>query len=353
LRLAAIWIEDLSSYLRQTLEKRMNRFKVWTSPILLTGVSLLLGASLQATTTLLFEGASDLERWTVTNSTSADVVVVDTEEATQPVSQLDGDAIRIFDIDGSGRSTFRYLPDEGNFDGMQLSFEAWISPEATENVLVRIGNDGIGMAGIKGSGYSLSLGGDGNIVPEVANPEGGGWKPNDVVGVVEQGTVFSVSLVLNTSEAAPLTFPYGEEDLTLAPQTWALFIDDILVATDLAGLNAESTNDGTYRYVPADGAFDIWWLSGSSTPAEGIDFQFDNIAVRTGADIGVAASSGGGDGSYAGFDLIDGTFVDTGDWMGFLYVADAPWLFSYSLNAWVFMDEPAADAPGAWVYVPR
>jgi len=49
----------------------------------------------------------------------------------------------------------------------------------------------------------------------------------------------------------------------------------------------------------------------------------------------------------------DGTskWIQTGDWMGTLEVTHEPWLYSYKLNHWVWMPEPADDATGAWVYV--
>jgi hypothetical protein len=51
-------------------------------------------------------------------------------------------------------------------------------------------------------------------------------------------------------------------------------------------LNATSTGDGTYTYDPAAGAQDVWWFSGGASSQAGMDVQFDNIAVKTGSEIG-------------------------------------------------------------------
>lgn len=57
--------------------------------------------------------------------------------------------------------------------------------------------------------------------------------------------------------------------------------------------------------------------------------------------------------TWAGYTLVDGTLVDTTPLLGWLYVADAPWLYSYSLNRYIYADEQAFASGGAWIYVPR
>ena len=57
--------------------------------------------------------------------------------------------------------------------------------------------------------------------------------------------------------------------------------------------------------------------------------------------------------AYGGYPVIEGGFVNTDDWMGYLYINDAPFVFSYSLSGWIYMDEPAPDATGTWMYVMR
>jgi len=53
--------------------------------------------------------------------------------------------------------------------------------------------------------------------------------------------------------------------------------------------------------------------------------------------------------TWGGYAVNDG-LVDTGDWMGWLYVGDAPWIFSYSLSGWIYTGEPIMVDPGSWVY---
>jgi len=42
--------------------------------------------------------------------------------------------------------------------------------------------------------------------------------------------------------------------------------------------------------------------------------------------------------------------VDTGDLLDWINVAAAPYLWSYSLEGWIYMHEPSCDASGAWAY---
>jgi len=48
-----------------------------------------------------------------------------------------------------------------------------------------------------------------------------------------------------------------------------------------------------------------------------------------------------------------GQYVDTGSWLGWLEISNAPLLYAYSLGSWLYMAEPAVNAPGAWVFAFR
>ena len=54
---------------------------------------------------------------------------------------------------------------------------------------------------------------------------------------------------------------------------------------------------------------------------------------------------------YGGYSVDGSRDVDSDDWLGWINVAKAPYIWSYSLNNWIYMEEPAADAPGGWAYV--
>lgn len=43
--------------------------------------------------------------------------------------------------------------------------------------------------------------------------------------------------------------------------------------------------------------------------------------------------------------------VDTGEFMGLIHAAHAPWVYVYDLERWIFMPDPGAGFAGAWAYV--
>jgi hypothetical protein len=46
------------------------------------------------------------------------------------------------------------------------------------------------------------------------------------------------------------------------------------------------------------------------------------------------------------------SFVNTGDWIGWLYVTKSPWTWSYSAACWLYITEPVAAAGGGWIFIP-
>ena len=52
--------------------------------------------------------------------------------------------------------------------------------------------------------------------------------------------------------------------------------------------------------------------------------------------------------SWCGYPVVDG-HADTGSWLGWLYVATEPWVYSYALDSWLYVPS-CPDATGGWVY---
>ena len=55
--------------------------------------------------------------------------------------------------------------------------------------------------------------------------------------------------------------------------------------------------------------------------------------------------------SWCEFPVVGG-HADTGSWLGWLYVATEPWVYSYALDGWLYIPD-CPDATGGWVYVAR
>lgn len=57
----------------------------------------------------------------------------------------------------------------------------------------------------------------------------------------------------------------------------------------------------------------------------------------------------GGEEIYLGYPIVDG-WINTGSWLGLVYVEYAPWMWSDSLQSWVFLHESSTSAVGGWIY---
>jgi hypothetical protein len=90
---------------------------------------------------------------------------------------------------------------------------------------------------------------------------------------------------------------------------------------------------------------------GNSVQGEkGIDpTYFDNVAIDS-SGLNLTSPVGSAQ-SWAGFAVDGAGNVNTGGWMGFLNVSDSPWIWSYSLSSWMYIDESFVSSSGSWIYV--
>ena len=66
----------------------------------------------------------------------------------------------------------------------------------------------------------------------------------------------------------------------------------------------------------------------------------DNVVVTVGGEAGP---------TWYGYAITDG-FADTGSWLGWLYVEQAPWVYSYRLTGWLYAPAEQAVDAGGWFY---
>ena len=56
---------------------------------------------------------------------------------------------------------------------------------------------------------------------------------------------------------------------------------------------------------------------------------------------------------FAGLPIDRHGNIDTGDFLGFIHVSRAPWVYIFALERWVYMVDPGEDALGAWTHFTR
>jgi len=92
--------------------------------------------------------------------------------------------------------------------------------------------------------------------------------------------------------------------------------------------------------------------SGTIAAPKGVDYMlFDNVAVNTSGQDLTDPTAGTGGMKWAGYDVNGDGDCFTGDWLGWVNVDFAPWIYSYSLQQWLFIDESKVGPGGAWIYV--
>ena len=56
--------------------------------------------------------------------------------------------------------------------------------------------------------------------------------------------------------------------------------------------------------------------------------------------------------SWAGYPVVNG-YADTGDWLGVVEVTNAPWIYLFSLSAYIYIaNEALGEAGGGWIFIP-
>lgn len=55
---------------------------------------------------------------------------------------------------------------------------------------------------------------------------------------------------------------------------------------------------------------------------------------------------------WRGWPLTAAAYADTGAWLGFLFVAEDPWVYSPDIGGWLYLPEDGAGAGGAWAWRP-
>lgn len=58
-----------------------------------------------------------------------------------------------------------------------------------------------------------------------------------------------------------------------------------------------------------------------------------------------------GPGILAEYDLVDGIYVDTGAWLGTLYVPDYPWVYAIDLHCWIWLYGADSAPAGVWYWM--
>lgn len=128
-----------------------------------------------------------------------------------------------------------------------------------------------------------------------------------------------------------------------------------LITTPTEWILADGTETGEFRDTPG-APFDIqteatlaidFEYDGTSTlviafGGYNTDFQIDNITIAPAVEEEL----------WAGFPFRDDGFVDTGDFLGLLWIMENGFVWSDQLRRFIYLPEEFVSESGAWIYVP-
>ena len=183
-----------------------------------------------------------------------------------------------------------------------------------------------------GAGGSLMIGGAGTGHFIVDGSGSTLVVPNCTVG---GGAAGVLEFRLDTDGASPLMVANY-----LSAGAGTLVIDGSRYRGDSATLtlvDAKFTN-------PSSSPFGTVQITGFSS-AYSAEIAYTNTTL----DLVITATGGGV--TWAVWNLVDNEFVDTEGWMGWLKVADDPWVYSYSLNRYLYLPEANVGQAGGWMYI--
>jgi hypothetical protein len=156
----------------------------------------------------------------------------------------------------------------------------------------------------------------------------------DGIGTDRGDVVLATSVPFNEGIAGEVTAPGPQIKFNSTQE----FID--LVNANIGGsvsviliIDGEGTllnEGGTY------GRF-LWGIGGHND---------DTIAQRPSLTLEYGDAVAKGPGVFSDYDLVDG-YVDTVDWMGFVYVEQYPWCWNVNLAKWIFAGS------GGWFYISK
>lgn len=299
-------------------------------PQLLTFVSIF-----ASTSTFSFGQVLDLETFQQTGA----------REATLSVASESGASIEYLDNSASGRDDTGMVAaiQSGSLTpftqiGDTLTYSFTISViTATNNQftpLYRVGFDFGDTAALR---YETSTG----TAPRF------GFGSNTNGNPFSQGTVHSMDEDWAPFDLREIRFDDGNEIEATVSLELVGMSDDLydyqMTVTYVSKENPTHTNTKTYTFTGVNGneVVSLFHVTNSAGMVEGDAWAISNASAEfTGTNT-----------TWANYPVTEDSIVDTGDWMGFLNVANDPWAYSFSLDQWLYIRQSSVTENGSWVYV--
>jgi hypothetical protein len=213
---------------------------------------------------------------------------------------------------------------------------------ATENLFTPLYRVGFRFGDSGSLRYATSTG-TGPRIEFGSNADGNPFASGTVHITYEDWTTFDYSAI---------RFNDGNEmDVTVSLELVAVdgdLFDYEMSVTYVSTINPSVTNSKSYVFtgVEVNQVTQIFHSTNSAGMVEGDAYRVSSASLEF-----IAASEQLP--WWTGFDIVDDAGnVDTGSWMGWMNITNAPWIYNYKANSWMYINESGVDPEnGAWTYV--
>jgi hypothetical protein len=169
---------------------------------------------------------------------------------------------------------------------------------------------------------SLDVEGGGTALKNVAVDYGPVFDVAEYTGAISMQVAFTWDFKNGT-----LSYTVSGDGVGYTGEGSSAFSDTKTVAADLSGI----TNVKQMRVR-------------GNVVAAGEYIDLDTVTIETFANAPEPSE-------WAGYPIEqDGVSVNTGTWLGWLDIRNDPWIYSYSLDNWLYIDASSVGEAGSWVY---
>ena len=167
---------------------------------------------------------------------------------------------------------------------------------------------------------------------------------------LDRESPYRIFMITNLSDDPyDYTDPTGFED-TLEHGEMEVWVYDYTAEDYIFGGRWETTRDGNYG-----GDNDLIGFGFRQYSGDDKTVYIDDLLIASEFDWSVRSEDGEEPvepETWIGYDVGPGGWVDTGDWLGMVYVSNAPWVYSSGLHNWLYIDEDTVQSTGAWGFIP-
>jgi len=178
--------------------------------------------------------------------------------------------------------------------------------------------------------------------------DGNTYKFINEFGDMENNVWYEFWVVMDNSDSTFKTYVKGGERF---PEQTLLLVPELNEDDEPTG---NTFDDALYRNATGEPLTTLLMAAFGGRPSDPVipdPHYFDDIYMDFSGENLESAVETEEPTTWGGFEVSAAGDADTEDWLGWVNVSNAPWIWSYSLETHIFMDEPDPDSFGEWGWI--